>query len=276
MMPTQSFRVVERRADRPGLAPAKRRHRVEEMGEAGQARVPRAASRSRSSPSEWPADDDDPALASRAISRRPARAPAPASINVRAAAERGDQRDVLLVHLADEAGVVDALALRVEERPLDVDAEHAGDARPLAPRAVAAIASAMCSRRVGDDGRQEAGRAEAPVRRADRRDPLDACASSLNSTPPPPFTCTSMKPGASSPPLDGADGRLRRALAVRHQRGDPAVVDDDAWPSTKRVAVEDPGAGQRNAHHRVSVTFLRCGGRSGSRPRVRASASASR
>jgi hypothetical protein len=55
---------------------------------------------------------------------------------------------------------------------------------------------------VADQCGQEAGGAEPPMRAADRGDRFHEV-SLLNSTPPPPLTCTSMKPGSSQPPIAG-------------------------------------------------------------------------
>ena len=106
-------------------------------------------------------------------------------------------RDVLLLHRAHEGGIVHALALGVEERPFEMDAEHARDAcRERGAHGFDRLRHGLA--RIGDEGRQEARGAVAAVRRADGAMP-STLRSSLKSTPPPPFTCTSMKPGASSP-----------------------------------------------------------------------------
>ena len=122
--------------------------------------------------------------------------------------------------------------------------------------------------RIGDEGRQQAGGAKA-------RDAPDAMVlmpsivrTSLNSTPPPPFTCVSMKPGASKP----FDRLVADACARVHPLGGtPAMRPSSmttARPSSNVRAVEDPGAGERDAHHTVSVTLRSRGGLSGLRPRA--------
>ena len=101
--------------------------------------------------------------------------------------------------------------------------------------------------------------------------------SSLNSTPPPPFTCVSMKPGTSSCPsrsmmLIGADDLARADdgfdAPVAHQQR--------LRPLSMPASVSISSVAEREQHQTVSVTLLRCGGRSGSRPRASASALAMR
>ena len=83
-----------------------------------------------------------------------------------------DQRPgVRIAHGADEFGRMHALAARIDERPLDMHAERAGNA-PLG-RARGGERRGQHLRRVGDDGRQKAGDALAPVRGGDFRDRLD-------------------------------------------------------------------------------------------------------
>ena len=53
---------------------------------------------------------------------------------------------------------------------------------------------------------------------------------SFSSTPPPPFTCRSMNPGASTPP-PSAHPLAAGASASRHDPRDPPVLDDSAAPS---------------------------------------------
>ena len=76
-------------------------------------------------------------------------------------------------------------------------------------------------------------------------------------------------------PLHAPSGGIGGNVAIGHHGGDLLVGNDDAVAIDDAHAVENPGAGQGNAHYRVSVTFIRCGGWSGSRPRARASVSAS-
>ena len=137
----------------------------------------------------------------------------------------------------DQRGIVRALAGLREERPFEMDAEHAGP--PL--RDGVAHRRDRLRRRlgpVGDEGRQQAvvPKRRARPRRPRRRRPW---ASSLNSTPPPPFTWASMKPGARMPAaelLDGRSGRQRRAGQRRRAMRSPSS--STAWSSRKRSPVK--------------------------------------
>ena len=64
-----------------------------------------------------------------------------------------------------------ALALGIDERPLDMDSERAGHA--FARLASGGQRRVKHARRVGHDRRQEGGHAGAPMRGGDRGDPLD-------------------------------------------------------------------------------------------------------
>ena len=89
---------------------------------------------------------------------------------------------------------------RVEEWPLDVNAEHAGQPRVEAD-CTAAMARPMVSRSslisVGRKPVVPKRRCAAPMARME-----SGFGSSLNSTPPPPLTCTSMNPGSKQLPLE--------------------------------------------------------------------------
>ena len=130
----------------PGLAAQQRRHGVEEMGDAGEAggarrgdllvarggvaggeaMTPASASPRGSSPA-W----SDPARCVSSVTPRPSEVTRATSSSLDAPHQRR---------------VMDALPLRVEKGPLEVDAEHAGDAAPSSASRTAAIASAMRSR----------------------------------------------------------------------------------------------------------------------------------
>ena len=132
------------------------------------------------------------------------------------------------------------LRLAVEKGALDMDAEHARDAG-LDRRVDGADRLAHHRQIVADQGRQEAGRAEA--RGAPR--PIVAIVStvgaSLNRAPPPPLTWTSMKPGhqhAGPPdrPVAPAGNRLGG-----DDRGDPAALDDQAPDRSRSPGRAAPG-----------------------------------
>ena len=162
-----------------------------------------------------------------------------------------------VVGAAQLAGVVDALARDVEERALDVDAEHAGRRRPRSPRGSPRSPRSTVAEVVADQGRQEAGGAEAAVRGADARRWPPAVGASLNSTPPPPLTWVSMKPGQQQRAAEvarvGAGGDLARAdrprrCARRRRR--------TARPSTQAAVGHHPAVDEREVHQRVSVILV--------------------
>ena len=137
----------------------------------------------------------------------------------------------------------------------------------------AAIASAMRFARVGDQRRQQAGGAVLAVCGGDRPDAGDgrliieehaAAAVDLH-----------VDEARREQALDAPHPHAGGQVGVLHDGTDAAVVDDHRLPFAEVRTVEDPRAGEREGHQRVSVTFVRCGGRSGSRPRARATASAS-
>ena len=87
---------------------------------------------------------------------------------------------------------------------------------PGTPSAIAASTAAIARAHhveiVADQRRQEAGRAEAAMRGADRRI-VSTVGASLNSTPPPPLTWQSMKPGSRKSAVRG-----RAIVGVAHAR----------------------------------------------------------
>ena len=262
--------IVHRGADRPRLAAGERRHGVEEMREAGEAGSTRLHHRLVAGSGVAGRDDDSGCHQPCDRRRRHAlrrnrhqRAPG---------LERGEQSEVVLVHVAEQADIVDALALRRQERALDVNAERAGDLR-LERRAGGGNGLAHVLARIGDEGRHEAGGAIGPVRPADRRDAFRralvveehaAAAIDLDID-------EARRQQTRDAPHRGAGGNV----GVGHHSGDLPVGDHDGAAIDDVRAVEDAGAGEGNGHHRVSVTFIRCGGWSGSFPRARDSASAS-
>ena len=166
--------------------------------------------------------------------------------------------------------------LDVDERALDVDAQHAGHARGDRRLGRAPCASASTCRssliRVGRKPVVPKRRCAAPIAAM-----ASGEGSSLNSTPPPPLTWVSMKPGSSRPPSRStalarpARRPRRRRAAIRPPLDHERAAFDDPVVGQDASAVEDAPCitGSR-------VTLLRCGGRSGSRPRATASALAMR
>ena len=165
-----------------------------------------------------------------------------------------------------------ALPLRVEVRAFEMNAE---DARHLLLHCCT-----DCSDRfghvfacVGDKRRQQPRSAVAAVRGGDGPDTGDgrlvveehpAAAVHLD-------VDETRREQAGYLPGDHAGGQV----GILDDGANAALVDDHRLSVMEMRAVENPGAGKGERHQRVSVTFLRCGGRSGSRPRARATASAS-
>ena len=121
-----------------------------------------------------------------------------------------------------------------------------------APRAPPQSPRAICSRCDRDQGRQEPGGAELSMRRADGCECLRPTGSALNRTPPPPLTCTSMKPGgneAFDPPSLGA----RRNVADGDQPRDLLAIDQDRLAIEEMDAVENTGAGESDASDQRSA-----------------------
>jgi hypothetical protein len=127
---------------------------------------------------------------------------------------------------------------------------------------------------IGDEGRQQRGRAEAPVRGGDRGyasgvrlvvEQDIAAAVHLH------IDEAGREPGSGGKRLDrnvGGD------LATSSQRGDPLALDQHSRTLMKRLPVKDVIGGDSvplRPAHRVRVTFFRWRGRSTSRPRCAAS-----
>ena len=101
--------------------------------------------------------------------------------------------------------------------------------------------------------------------------------SALKSTPPPPFTCVSRKPGSSRwPPRSWRTARRHARVVAGDDVDDPAAVEQHGPALDDAVVAEHAAVDECDRHQTVSVTLRRCGGRSGSRPRATASALASR
>ena len=158
--------------------------------------------------------------------------------------------DVALLDGAHVFRLVHALAFGVEERAFEVDAEQSGHTGvKRVPRRGDGFGH--CLPRVGDQRRQEAGRAEWPVGRADRGDALDrpgfvekdaAAAVHLEVDEPrrdQPFDLPPVDPGGN--------------VVGRDDRGDPAGLDNHRLAVAEVRAVEDAGAGQRDPAHRPTL-----------------------
>ena len=111
-----------------------------------------------------------PAFARRATNSRGTEAGASVT-TITPARARDERVGVFLLHRADEFGRMHALAPQVDERPLDMDSERAGNA--IARLSRGRERRGQHARRVGHDRRQEGGHAGAAMRGGDRGDPLD-------------------------------------------------------------------------------------------------------
>ena len=145
---------------------------------------------------------------------------------------RRDQRlGVGLAHRPDPLRRMDALAARIDERALDMNPERAGHER--AGLACGGQRGSEHRGGVGDDGRQEAGDALAPVRAGDRSDPLDGR-----------LGVEQHAPAAVDLPVDQA-GREDPAAAVDLIAAARPLLDvdegaNDAVFDDERVVVEEP------------------------------------
>jgi hypothetical protein len=195
--------------------------------------------------------------------QRHQRAPAP---------EPGQRRDPLGIERADLVGRMDALAIDVEKRALDMDAEHPGhtgldrgiDGDHRAADHVEIVA---------DQRRQEAGGAEAAMRGTDRGDACDRW-----------FIVEQHAAAAIHLGIDEAgDERTGQALPLgvcgkrvgRDHTEDARAVDQHGDAGLQR-AVHQHACRYQRLHQIVSVTLASDGGRSGSKPRAIESALAAR
>ena len=224
-----------------------------------------------------PEADHRPRRGQRRDLRRRRRWPAPASPSAPAAAapRRQAARGPRPASAGSARGSCAPLRRRIEMRPLEVQPEEAR--HPRRRRRDARLdRRARDLGRVGDQRRQ-AARSSRAARAPRRSSRMPASAGwSFSITPPPPLTCRSTNPGASTPP-SSRDQLARRRLGRGHdRRATRPSSTTSAAPACSRAAVEDRGAGEDRGAHTVSVTLRRCGGVSGSNPRRRASASMKR
>ena len=249
----------------PGSRPCQRRHRVVQMGEAAHSGVdaPRALSVAGA---VWPAATITP--------RRLTRGSSPTDTLRRQchqgeALQGGGQRDCP-ARPARGTCWHRAMPLRAGSRN--------GPSRwmPSTPGTPCAIAIASGVDRlahdrrvVADQRRQQAGGAEAAMRRADAPHALDG-RWSLNSTPPPPLTWQSMNPGSKVALADRACARVSLPVAV--------VTTGYARRRSPPPDLLDPAIGQHAAIDQGKAAHTRFGDlaqmrrTSGSSPRRSASA----
>ena len=146
---------------------------------------------------------------------------------------------VLLQHRADEFGRMHALALGIDERPLDMDSERARDA--FARLASGGERRVQHARRVGHDRRQKPGH---PARRCAAAIAAipSTVGSALNRTPPPPLICQSMKPGLKNPAAEVDLLAAAGAVFKGDKRLDRRAFEHECAVVAQSFAVEDPRA----------------------------------
>ena len=128
---------------------------------------------------------------------------------------------------------------------------------------------------VADQGRQEAGGSELAVRGADRCDRLDAGVV-VEQPPAAAIDLHIDEAGDEDAAIEVPDLDVRGHVLLADDRLDPIAVDQHAPALDERAVDQHSPVDERDAHHSVSVTLARCGGRSGSSPRATASALAAR
>ena len=189
-----------------------------------------------------------------------------------AARRRREQSDMMRLRRAAQIAAMHAEPLRRQERSFEMNAEHAGLA------AACSSSTARCGRdhllvRVGDERRQQRGRAEFAMRVQDRRDRLRrrrvveqniAAAIHLN------VDEARREPGARRQLDDARAARTSR-------RGVSATMSSSSISTAQSRCADSPSKttsaaiARRLVAHRVRVTFCRWRGRSTSTPRAAAS-----
>jgi hypothetical protein len=141
--------------------------------------------------------------------------------------------------------------IHCDERPLDVDAERAGNAHMRL--AGGGQGRSQNIRRIGHDGRQEAGDALAPMRRGDPCDGLDRrlgveqnAASAIDL---PVNEAGSEDPAAEIDLLAGA-----RTVIEFDERLDRRLLDDERMIVEKPLSVEEPRSG-KDLHCAASLSL---------------------
>ena len=169
---------------------------------------------------------------------------------------------------------MDAALARVEVRPFDMDAEHAGDA-PVHGRFDGSDGGVHHFRIVADERRQQPRRAEAAMGGSNRPDPIHVRAIVQKHVAAP------VHLRVDEARHEPAASEIEHIIRGRHFRGGHDGDDAVAGDEDGMVVELSPGENQRRPDqcgsvHSVRVTLERCGGRSGLRPRLIASAFASR
>ncbi len=262
--PEMARPILQRGADHAGLAAAELGHRVEQVGEARQPLGQRGAGLVVIGHAVAARDED--ALRAKLPDRAGRRQFGRERNEPRPPARLRQPRQHRLVDPREARIVMDALLGGIEMRPLDMQAEHARHAfgqRGLGRR----DRGVDDGRMIADQGRQHAGRAEAPVRLRDGAEAVDrravveqdvAAAIDLR-----------VDEARHEPAATEIDpGPIARKLGQGHPAGDPPGFDQERAAVQFPIGEDQPGADKSGPRHNVRVTLARCGGRSGSRPRA--------
>ena len=159
-----------------------------------------------------------------------------------------------------------ALAGNREMRPFEVEAEEAGDVRRGGGDA-GGNSFGGDRRSVGDERRQKRGGPELGMGRADRPDGIDGAGFVEERS------AATIDLKVDEAGHDEAASEVGGVTGGSGEIVDPAVANDERRAViAPAVAVEYSRSGE-GRRHIVSVTLRRCGGRSGSNPRRRDSAS---
>ena len=264
-----AVRIFQRRADRAGLAALQRRHRVVQMREAADAGIESGtdlfvAAGGVSRAQQHAARDERADGIGRYAFRRQRH-------HGDAMAQRRHEFDLGLIGHAELPGVVRALARRRQIRAFQMQTENSryslGDR--IAGRGDR-IAHHLAI--VADQGRQQTGGTEAPMRLRDAPQRIDG-------------RRVVEQHAAAAVDLDVDEaGQQRVALQIvprtrmrRHVRritdpSDASIGDHHRQAADQSAPGQYAAVDQHAPAHTVSVTLLRCGGTSGSCPRRSANA----
>ena len=197
----------------------------------------------------WPAPPSRSApAAARAASRRAARGPPPASAGSAAGRAR-------------PCAAGRGAALRGAARGTPAPRPPPPRPPPRSPRRVTSGVSVIS---VGSSAVVPSRACAAQIVRMPSRSGLP-----FSITPPPPFTCRSTNPGASTPP----SSRTRApagASSARHDRRHPPVLDDERRVGMQPRPVEDRGADEDRHRSRSPPSASRDGVKAAKRPRASA------
>jgi hypothetical protein len=186
----------------------------------------------------------------------------------------GQQAQGFVVEVTQLAGVVHAAPRMREERPLDVNAQYTRHTlRDGGAHGLDGLSDHV--QVVTDQRRQETRGPEAPVRGADRGDGFDAgmfveqhAAAAVH--------LRVEEAGCQHAALEVYQPVGTRDAAGADHGLDAAIAHQQGLAGFEAVVGQYPAVAECLEHQIVSVTLFRCGGRSGSSPRARASAFAAR